>query len=1204
MVTLLVLALLLLLLTFTSSTSSTSPTVADRTRSPPPPSPLLISPAPPPLPKVSLLALYLPLLLHVYSTQPYSKLAISFAASSPTALYTSLFKHCYKTAPNLLLPQDSLITSLIPSTIALTPMHIALALFTLMTHQYLLTHPLPLPFMPPSATAILVKTGYATLPIPTFPLPQHPNYRVFSLNDTAYIYHPSHPMVATPLPETENVTLTTLRRYRKGGPRKDVAVSGGPVTFSRKPIDALLSPPPSTLLLRIIHHLKHTLSPHHLLLYIVYSSHHLLEPLSKPALLSYLLHLLSTDQPPPPPPVPPHFIYANTTVSLSPGATLPTPVRPRTPGTYTLNIASLTGESKPTTFFCSLDAALDADASCTLPPHCTIIASPTPNATGVTLASNVTHARVPAPPSLSSLFSPLLHPTLLLSLLSSLYTYLSTPCAARPFIQPTLLRLVSLSLPRPPQLRSTAEWESHIKDINFFASRTHNPSSDGTRAPYKEVSALSTIVFDKTGTLTTDSMYSLPPHFYPRTPTAVKNAVLLGGSDRLDQICSKASNYTLRDLGIYSSKGRIVGEVLTPFEFNRTTRLGSSSVVLNASNVTTIYRGAPGAPGFPLNRCPPPAALGGRRIYLGVDDPREPHNIRPIGHVDFATRMRPEAPRVIKEVVAAGMRPLIVTGDNFPNAVWAGTETSLLSAKPAVLVDVRNNRLVSSNGTRKARKVTSKTVKCLFSSNDGGRGGRGGRVVLSGAAFQLAYSSPAVPAHALLLSKFHLVSVVCKATPFDKKCIIEHLKPGVMMVGDGVNDVQAMKAADVSVALFQGYDDGTAEDPDRELEGADADLDKGAFHRARKALSNLRDNTRLSLRGVGDGSLAATMRLLRQYNATESISETLRYEWERMKVQETGGAELVKLVEDERRLKETILGPEGGDCDTAGASDNTVPPSSSSDDDDDKCRNNLATETATYQSLEPSISSVPKLVRLGVAFTNSDVNTQKTIALESLLMTFQLTILSKVGWSDAMWPVSNMISGYLYAGVDDVGMTPGNWIGGSRPTQSLWGARNLLSLCSQGAVHAVTLVYVLRLAEEWNNLLNIKVQLRSDNVVGGKIASFGLGKGGGKGGIKLGYRPNYKSDAVYVMAVVQTFVVSVVNGDFSYSGDWTESVKYIGGVGLNLTYIAGLLFASFVGEPLQMCGWEAGMANRLVTLILLNGAGSLVASKVSTLLTN
>jgi cation-transporting ATPase I len=134
--------------------------------------------------------------------------------------------------------------------------------------------------------------------------------------------------------------------------------------------------------------------------------------------------------------------------------------------------------------------------------------------------------------------------------------------------------------------------------------------------------------------------------------------------------------------------------------------------------------------------------------------PEAPHHLTALGFLGIRDPLRPGARDAVRRCRQAGVRVLMITGDHPGTACAIGREAGIL----------------------------------------------GGQAILTGAEI-------ATLTDEALRKRLEKVTVVARATPFDKMRIVQSLQQlglVVAMTGDGVNDAPALRLADVGVAMGKG----------------------------------------------------------------------------------------------------------------------------------------------------------------------------------------------------------------------------------------------------------------------------------------------------------------------------------------------------------------------------------------------------------------
>ena len=210
-----------------------------------------------------------------------------------------------------------------------------------------------------------------------------------------------------------------------------------------------------------------------------------------------------------------------------------------------------------------------------------------------------------------------------------------------------------------------------------------------------------------------------------------------------------------------------------------------------------------------------------------------------IGIAYFSAGLRPSTPRVIDQLQGAGIRTMMLTGDGVDAAVSIAEQAGIIrginpkkkrgkksssrtkrSANIAILDidrscdDSRLTWKISRESSHK-RQIKHDILKASLSTtarifNDASRGDR--FVACSGEAIDMVLSSDSLDStSSFIKTKLSDVAVIARASPSTKENVVRCLKKSktvmmtVMMTGDGTNDVNAMKLADVSAALLNGF---------------------------------------------------------------------------------------------------------------------------------------------------------------------------------------------------------------------------------------------------------------------------------------------------------------------------------------------------------------------------------------------------------------
>jgi len=163
-----------------------------------------------------------------------------------------------------------------------------------------------------------------------------------------------------------------------------------------------------------------------------------------------------------------------------------------------------------------------------------------------------------------------------------------------------------------------------------------------------------------------------------------------------------------------------------------------------------------------------------------------------IGAIDFKNTMREETPRVIQELSEGGVRSTMLTGDSIHTGVSIAKESGIMAAKKAVIMATTDGAGDVTWTNENGEVVAAPAMDALLAGKT--------ELAVSGKAWNQIMEED--PKAAIALAPF--VRVFGRLTPQDKVAAIdlfEALGSVTLMVGDGGNDVGALKAAAVGIAL-------------------------------------------------------------------------------------------------------------------------------------------------------------------------------------------------------------------------------------------------------------------------------------------------------------------------------------------------------------------------------------------------------------------
>lgn len=465
-------------------------------------------------------------------------------------------------------------------------------------------------------------------------------------------------------------------------------------------------------------------------------------------------------------------------------------------------------------------------------------------------------------------------------------------------------------------------------------------------------------------------------------------------TDRDDESFRSSYNSKLRDLGAQGCRSIAIGS----FDLSENAELKEKLFPNGISCQEEAIRQAVAA-GTKLRRSDFESVSADGKLAAGLDFS---------GFACFDASIRPSSKRVISELENGGIKSIMLTGDAVDSALSVGRTVGLIKERRVAILETSKvdgiNQLrwrivrqsAGKNGSSaeetKEKKVSVASVKHIIELNKKGTCA----LAATGSALEQVFEDGANAALELIAENICRASVIARATPELKKsvivCLKKKCKKKVLMCGDGANDVSAMKAADVSVAMMNGF--GSEEtnsdkdlDDERRVERAKAKK-IGSNRKNRKPSKELElQQTRMKER-IEKAKKELEIRMAARENKDPSIQDikdivsatiaAVNAERTRAKKLRMGGGDAAKILASERN-NQTLYEDESMES-------ASIKPGE-------------ASLVAPFSCLHPSIDGVDAILRTGVAASASVLSSKKTIALYSLMSGYHLASLYKDGFS-------------------------------------------------------------------------------------------------------------------------------------------------------------------------------------------------------------
>ncbi len=251
----------------------------------------------------------------------------------------------------------------------------------------------------------------------------------------------------------------------------------------------------------------------------------------------------------------------------------------------------------------------------------------------------------------------------------------------------------------------------------------------------------------------------------------------------------------------------------------------------------------------------------------------------------------------------------------------------------------------------------------------------------------------------------------------------------IFLSGDGVNDIAAMKTADVSVALLTGYG---SESKSEITNGDVEDERRKEKYRIKHNIVPKRimsDVKSLEEYGIGSSPIAVQARIKRHINSALVMSgnefigfkknfqifrDAIIKERERSKLLNKGGGAAARILAEEEKLRASLL--QKADFKEINDPDQSH---TLETDENEGIKPGEACLAAAFTFLRPCIDGADAIIRMGIAASANYISTHQSIALNCLMSCFNLATLYRDGfrYGKYMWNVELafiMVSFSLY----------------------------------------------------------------------------------------------------------------------------------------------------------------------------------------------
>lgn len=384
------------------------------------------------------------------------------------------------------------------------------------------------------------------------------------------------------------------------------------------------------------------------------------------------------------------------------------------------------------------------------------------------------------------------------------------------------------------------------------------------------------------------------------------------------------------------------------------------------------------------------------------------------GFACFDAKVRPSSKRIIHELDRGNVHSMMLTGDSLGAALAVARRVEILNeSKDLALLEASPSsengsnepglqwRITSLDGQQeKVIRFTRKTTSAILKK---AIRGELSMATTGTPLMTLIAQRKGLPTYKQLVNNLACFSVVARASPECKESLVGFLSntKRVLMCGDGVNDVSAMKEADVSVALLNGFgteseqsigDGKDIQDEKRKQRlhskrrvswgQRSAPSSAASLSRIHKQIEAAQEKItqgalkRQGLNGTYSGPVPYTLSDTKEM-LSSALSAAMEERRRNKKLQDGGGEAATILLEDDILLT--------GGLNTTSASVAKVRPGE-------------ACMASPFSCLRSSIDGVEAVLRAGVATAACILSIQQKMSLNLLLTCFNLSALYRDGF--------------------------------------------------------------------------------------------------------------------------------------------------------------------------------------------------------------
>ncbi|EPQ28853.1 uncharacterized protein PFL1_03656 [Pseudozyma flocculosa PF-1] len=504
------------------------------------------------------------------------------------------------------------------------------------------------------------------------------------------------------------------------------------------------------------------------------------------------------------------------------------------------------------------------------------------------------------------------------------------------------------------------------------------------------------------------------------------------------------------------------------------------------------------------------------------------------GFLVFHCPLKPDAVASIKQLNDSSHRCIMITGDNPLTACHVASEVEIVD-RDVLILDLREGaksddeliwRSVDESRLIPVR-ASDPLDAALFKDHD---------ICITGAAMKQ-YQDNAAAWNQLVQHTF----VYARVSPSQKEFILNSLKQlgfVTLMAGDGTNDVGALKAANIGVAL---------------LDGTPEDLQKIAEHQRNERMKK-----------VYESQLSLTARFGQPPPPVPPALKTLYPDLEKARDEALAKMQNQRTVDRTAKFDLSAITAQMADADL--------------DDGPPQIRLGDASVAAPFTSKLSNVASVLAIVRQGRCTLVATIQMYKILALNCLIQAYSLSVLYLEGikFGDYQVTISGMLASVCFLCISRA--QPIDKLSKERPVTNILNVYVFGSILTQTALHVATMYYIQRLSviyEQPDDVVDLEAKF-SPSLLNTGVYLLGLSQTVSTFAVNYIGRPwreGIKENKYLYYGLVSVGAIAVLGATESFIelNEWLQLVKMQGAYQARLV---AMMLADFGGCYLLESFWS------------------------------